>query len=92
MAVVRHEPEPGVRRRRDEFVYRGVILGFRLIFRLLGLRFVIRGAENIPATGPALMASNHLSYLDFTFIGLAGSKRGRLVRFMAKKSTFGRTA
>jgi len=77
-----------VRRRRDEAVYRGVIDAFRLIFRLMGLRFVIRGAENIPADGPALLASNHLSYLDFTFVGLAGSRRGRLVRFMAKKSTF----
>lgn len=65
-----------------------MIASFRIIFRLLGLRFVVRGAEHIPAEGPGLLASNHLSYLDFTFVGLAGSKRHRLVRFMAKKSTF----
>lgn len=59
-----------------------------MIFRILGLRFVIHGEENIPSSGPALLASNHLSYLDFTFVGLAASKRKRLVRFMAKKSTF----
>jgi 1-acyl-sn-glycerol-3-phosphate acyltransferase len=68
--------------------YRGVIRIFRGLFRLLGLRFDIRGTDSIPATGPAVLASNHLSYLDFTFVGLAAAKQGRLVRFMAKKSTF----
>jgi 1-acyl-sn-glycerol-3-phosphate acyltransferase len=68
--------------------YRVVIGIFRGLFRLLGLRFDIRGADSIPATGPAVLASNHLSYLDFTFVGLAAAKQGRLVRFMAKKSTF----
>lgn len=73
--------------RRDR-TYRVVIRLFRLVFGLLGLRFEIRGASNIPARGPALLASNHLSYLDFTFVGLAARERGRLVRFMAKRSTF----
>lgn len=58
------------------------------IFRLLGLRFDIRGVENVPLTGGAVIASNHVSYLDFIFVGLAGYERGRLVRFMAKKSVF----
>jgi 1-acyl-sn-glycerol-3-phosphate acyltransferase len=84
----KHEPAPGKRLPRDERAYRNVIRGFRVIFRILGLRFVVRGAENIPATGPALLACNHLSYLDFTFVGLAASRSRRLVRFMAKKSTF----
>lgn len=61
---------------------------FRLVFGLLGLRFDVRGAEHLPASGPAVLACNHLSYLDFTFVGLAASLRGRLVRFMAKQSTF----
>jgi len=58
------------------------------VFWLLGLRFDIRGVENFPATGGAVIASNHVSYLDFTFVGLAAYKRRRLVRFMAKKSVF----
>jgi len=58
------------------------------VFRLLGLRFDIRGVENIPLTGGAVIASNHVSYLDFIFVGLAGYRRNRLVRFMAKKSVF----
>jgi 1-acyl-sn-glycerol-3-phosphate acyltransferase len=68
--------------------YRAVIRLFRFAFRLLGLRFDVRGVEHIPATGPAVLASNHLSYLDFTFVGLAAEHGNRLVRFMAKKSTF----
>lgn len=58
------------------------------VFWLLGLRFEVRGAENISTTGGAVLASNHVSYLDFTFVGLAAYKVGRLVRFMAKKSVF----
>ena len=73
--------------RRDR-TYRWVIRIVRLLFRALGLRFQISGTEHIPATGPALLASNHLSYLDFMFVGLAARERRRLVRFMAKQSTF----
>ncbi len=74
-------------RTRDR-TYRIVITVFRGVFNLLGLRFDVRGAEHIPRTGPAVLASNHLSYLDFTFVGNAARPRGRLVRFMAKKSVF----
>lgn len=69
-------------------VYRGVIRGFRLIFGLLGLRFRLDGLENVPVDGPAVLACNHLSYLDFTFVGLAATRRRRFVRFMAKQSVF----
>lgn len=71
-----------------ERTYRTVIVLFRTVFRLLGLRFDVRDSERIPPDGAAVLACNHLSYLDFTFVGLAASRRGRLVRFMAKKSTF----
>ena len=84
----RHTCDAPARTRGQDRTYRNVIRLFRLLFRLLGLRFVVHGAENIPTSGAALLASNHLSYLDFTFVGFAASKRRRLVRFMAKKSTF----
>jgi 1-acyl-sn-glycerol-3-phosphate acyltransferase len=71
-----------------EPVYRAVIRMFRIAFRFLGLRFDLRYIDRIPSSGPAVLASNHLSYLDFTFVGLAAGSHGRLVRFMAKKSTF----
>lgn len=73
---------------RTDRAYRLVIRGFRMVFRLLGLRFVVRGAQHIPIDGPGVLACNHLSYLDFAFAGLAASHRPRLVRFMAKQSTF----
>ncbi len=73
---------------RRNNTYRIVIRLFRLVFRVLGLRFDIRGAEHIPTRGPAVLASNHLSYLDFAFVGLAAVPRHRFVRFMAKRSTF----
>lgn len=68
--------------------YRVVIAAFRLLFRALGLRFDVRGAAGLPATGPAVVACNHIGFLDFTFVGLVASRRHRLVRFMAKQSTF----
>ena len=66
-------------------VVRRLVAGF---FRLLGLRITVHGAEHLPAAGPAVIASNHIGFLDFTFIGYAARERGRLVRFMSKLSTF----
>jgi 1-acyl-sn-glycerol-3-phosphate acyltransferase len=57
-------------------------------FRIMGYRFDVRGIEHIPASGPGVIASNHISFLDFTFIGYAARTRGRYIRFMAKRSVF----
>lgn len=48
----------------------------------------VSGAEHLPAEGGAIVASNHISYLDFVFVGLGARQRGRLVRFAAKKEIF----
>jgi 1-acyl-sn-glycerol-3-phosphate acyltransferase len=65
------------------------VLGFaRTLFAAQGLKFTIRGADNVPRTGGAVMAINHTGYLDFTYAGLAARPSRRLVRFMAKKSVF----
>jgi len=69
-------------------VYRLVVRAFCAVFVLLGLRIEIRGAEHVPKAGPAVLACNHTSYLDFALVGFAASRRGRLVRFLAKASTF----
>jgi 1-acyl-sn-glycerol-3-phosphate acyltransferase len=68
--------------------YRLVIRFALVVFRLLGFRFDVRGAEHVPTAGGAVICSNHVSYLDFTFLGLAALPRHRLVRFMAKISVF----
>jgi 1-acyl-sn-glycerol-3-phosphate acyltransferase len=73
-----------------EPVYGTVIQLARLVWRLQGLKFTVTGVENLPVTGGAVIAINHTGYFDFTFAGLPAykQKRGRKVRFMAKKEVF----
>ncbi|HET6529058.1 MAG TPA: lysophospholipid acyltransferase family protein [Actinoplanes sp.] len=71
-----------------ELVYPPVVAFAKTMFRVLDMRITIEGAEHIPAAGGAVLASNHVSYLDFIFCGLAAQPARRLVRFMAKKSVF----
>ncbi len=68
--------------------YRFAVTTFGLIFRLMGYRFDVRGAEHLPAEGPGVLAGNHIGFLDFTFIGYVARKRGRLVRFTSKRAVF----
>jgi 1-acyl-sn-glycerol-3-phosphate acyltransferase len=57
----------------------------RLVFRLLGLRVRLEGLEHVPRTGPAVLAANHVSFLDFLLLGLVGEEQcGRRVRFLAR--------
>jgi 1-acyl-sn-glycerol-3-phosphate acyltransferase len=58
------------------------------MFRVLDMKIDIVGAEHVPTTGGAVLVSNHISYLDFIFAGLAARPSRRLVRFMAKKEVF----
>jgi len=69
-----------------EPVYTPVIGFARLLFAAQGLKITMRGLENVPRHGGAVMAINHTGYFDFTYAGLVGVKAGRYVRFMAKKS------
>ena len=71
-----------------DLTYRLVIRACRVLFRLLGLRIEVSGAERVPASGPVVLAANHASFADFAVVGLPGVQRGRLVRFMAKESVF----
>ncbi len=74
--------------RRDR-PYRFIIRVCLVVFRLFGFRFDVRGSEHVPATGGAIICSNHVSFFDFTFLGLGALPRHRLVRFMAKAAVFG---
>lgn len=71
-----------------DLVYPPVILAAKTMFRVLDNRIRVEGAEHIPATGGAVIACNHVSYLDFIFCGLGAQPAKRLVRFMAKKEIF----
>jgi 1-acyl-sn-glycerol-3-phosphate acyltransferase len=71
-----------------EFVYPPVIAAAKVWFRVLDLRLTVDGAQHIPISGGAVIACNHVSYLDFIFCGWGAQPSGRLVRFMAKKSVF----
>ena len=71
-----------------EYVYPPVIRAMKGAFRALDLKVDVHGADRIPRTGGAVLASNHISYLDFIFAGYAALPSGRRVRFMAKKEVF----
>jgi 1-acyl-sn-glycerol-3-phosphate acyltransferase len=64
------------------WVLKNVLLGppIRKIFRPIE-----EGTENVPASGPAIVASNHLSFADWLFMPLAIDRR---VTFVAKSDYF----
>lgn len=74
--------------RRDR-PYRFVIRMCLVVFHLFRFRFDVRGSQHVPATGGAIICSNHVSFFDFTFLGLGAISQHRLVRFMAKSAVFG---
>jgi 1-acyl-sn-glycerol-3-phosphate acyltransferase len=45
----------------------------------------VRGGENIPTTGPVILASNHLSFIDSVFLPLVIERR---ISFLAKSDYF----
>ncbi len=71
-----------------DLTYPPVILAAKAAFKALGLRVQISGSEHIPRQGGAVLAINHISYLDFIVAGYAAQPAGRLVRFMAKRELF----
>jgi len=71
-----------------ELVYPPVVAAFKTVWKALGIRFTFVGNENIPENGGAVIASNHISYLDFALIGTPAVPKGRYIRFMAKKEIF----
>jgi 1-acyl-sn-glycerol-3-phosphate acyltransferase len=71
-----------------DFVYPPVVLAAKSVFKGLGIKFVIDGAENLPREGGVVLAINHTSYLDFALGGIPAERIGRHVRFMAKDGIF----
>ncbi|WP_026453681.1 lysophospholipid acyltransferase family protein [Saccharomonospora iraqiensis] len=71
-----------------DVVYPPVVLAAKTMFRVLDHQLRVTGTEHVPRTGGAVIACNHVSYLDFIFCGLGAQPAKRLVRFMAKKEIF----
>jgi 1-acyl-sn-glycerol-3-phosphate acyltransferase len=53
-----------------------------------GLQWTIEGEEHVPAHGPAVLASTHISYLDPLTLAYVANRKHRRVRFLAKAELF----
>jgi len=71
-----------------DFVYPPVVGFAKTAFKVLDLKFQLSGTENVPRTGGAVIALNHISYVDFVLGGYGALPSKRLVRFMAKEVLF----
>ena len=48
----------------------------------------VEGVDQVPATGPAILAANHVSPLDPIGMALAAARRGRTIRFLTAVEAF----
>ncbi|MCA1709061.1 MAG: 1-acyl-sn-glycerol-3-phosphate acyltransferase [Actinobacteria bacterium] len=71
-----------------EIVYPAIEAIAKTAIRVMGYDVRPYGYENIPTTGGAVLASNHVGYLDFVFDGYAALQQGRRARFLAKKEVW----
>nr|MDP9405615.1 1-acyl-sn-glycerol-3-phosphate acyltransferase [Actinomycetota bacterium] len=71
-----------------EPVYSPVVGAVVAAYKLMGWQVRVTGAEHIPAVGAGVVATNHVGYLDFTFVGYGTRARGRKLRFLAKQEIF----
>ena len=76
----RHEAAP--------WLYRSVVAILKVGMRLFGWRIHFTGLDAVPATGPVIIVANHVSYVDPLLVGLGVERRGRMVRFLAKRELF----
>lgn len=57
-------------------------------FRAMAVDLRSVGHEHIPSSGPVILASNHIGYVDFAFVMLAPPRPRREVRFLARNEFF----
>lgn len=74
----------------SDIVYPAIVGFAKTLSRCFGVRVRFEGAHNLPATGGAVVAINHIGYLDFVYAGWAADtlRPKRLIRFAAKKEVF----
>jgi 1-acyl-sn-glycerol-3-phosphate acyltransferase len=65
-------------------------VGLAVLRPAFGLTFKleVRGTGNLPATGCAVLASNHRSVVDGVLLALVGARRGRSIRFLVAAEIF----
>ena len=71
-----------------EILYPAIVGFARGVIGVMGYDVRVVGSHNIPRSGGAVLASNHIGYLDFVFTGYAAREQKRLVRFLAKKEVW----
>ncbi|WP_292604611.1 1-acyl-sn-glycerol-3-phosphate acyltransferase [Nocardioides sp. REDSEA-S30_B4] len=71
-----------------DLTYPVIVAAAKTWFRLSAMDIHMSGTEHIPTSGGALVAVNHVSYVDYLMGGYPGAQRGRYTRFMAKKEIF----
>ncbi len=71
-----------------EPVYLGAIAAGKVMFSSIALTVRASGAERLPASGPVILASTHVSFPDFLFVGDALLPTGRLVRFLSRSDVW----
>lgn len=75
--------------RTFEPIYSTAIAVGRALFGALRLKPSIRGADNLPDTGGAVLAITHFGYLDFALVEWRMWHHNRRhIRFLAKKGAF----
>lgn len=75
-------------RRRPSTLLYWVVAGLLWVPLRFWYRWHFRGWSNLPAAGPVIVASNHISYLDPLAVGYLCLKRRRRARFLTKKELF----
>lgn len=75
---------PGDPIRAGEMIYDICYFLAKAICKLL-FRLRVEGVENVPRFGPAILASNHVSYLDPIFVGVSLPRK---MHYMAKEEIF----
>ena len=70
-------------------VYRVVNAVGRGVLRAMSVDVRWSGVEQVPRSGPVVLAATHGSYPDFVFVEKALVTRGRYVRFMCRHDVWG---
>jgi 1-acyl-sn-glycerol-3-phosphate acyltransferase len=71
-----------------DLTYPPIVITAKAAVKALGIDLRLSGSEHIPRQGGAVLAFNHISYVDFIFGGFATQPAKRLVRYMAKRELF----